>query len=257
MTPTVCILRTDGTNCDGETAYAFEKAGGLPRSVHVNQLRSGADSLMNYAILAIPGGFSYGDDVAAGAILANELISYLRDQLQAYVEAGRLVIGICNGFQVLVRTGLLPNKAIGEVETTLTINDSGRFECRWIEVAVAQSCCVFTQSLEGCRLHLPVAHGEGKFVAAGRTLLDIERRKQCVMTYANGDQPMETAYPQNPNGSVQSIAGICDPTGRIFGLMPHPERFVEPTQHPNRRRFNYGRHGLAIFEDGVQFAKGF
>ena len=247
MKPRVCILRTDGTNCDAETAYAFQKAGGAPQFVHVNQLRSGTDSLTNYAILAIPGGFSYGDDIAAGAVLANELISFLYDQLQAFVDAGRLVIGICNGFQMLVRTGLLPNRTIGWPQVSLTTNSSGRFECRWAQLLVAHVLpCVF---VTGCGEHvmeLPVAHGEGRLVVTGMVYQQLQAQRLVPLTYYRG----------NPNGSMGDVAGMCDSTGRVFGLMPHPERFVERTQHPDWRRFEYGKpHGLAIFENAVQYAR--
>lgn len=255
MKPNVCILCTDGTNCDEETAYAFTKAGGHPQFVHVNQLRSGTDSLMNYTILAIPGGFSYGDDVAAGAILANELISFLRDQLQVFVDAGRLVIGICNGFQVLVRTGLLPLGVIGKPQATLAVNNSGCFECRWVEVDFEyRSPCLFGRDLVGQVLYLPVAHGEGKFVADAALLKTMHEQHLAPLKYYESGR-RATSYPANPNGSLDAIAGVCDPTGRVFGLMPHPERFVERTQHPNWRRFDYGKpHGLAIFENAVSFA---
>lgn len=248
MKTNVCILRTDGTNCDEETAYAFSKAGGHPQLVHVNQLRSGTDSLMNYAVLAIPGGFSYGDDVAAGAILANELISFLCDQLQAFVDARRLVIGICNGFQVLVRTGLLPQQSVGTQQATLTTNDSGRFECRWIQLVSYDSPCVFTNGLTGKLIHLQVAHGEGKYVAEMQNM-----HLASLRYHYQGEATVR--YPDNPNGSPHGIAGVCDSTGRVFGLMPHPERFVEQTQHPNWRSLNLGKpHGLAIFENAVNFA---
>lgn len=253
--PRVCILRTDGTNCDEETAYAFSKAGGRPHLVHVNELRSNADSLRNYAILAIPGGFSYGDDIASGVVWANELISFLRDQLQGFVSDERLILGICNGFQVLVRTGLLPLQTMRKQQAVLTSNDSGRFECRWVELFVIESSCVFTAGLAGQRLELPVAHGEGKFVAPPAVLRELEVQQLGVLTYADKHTTMTANYPANPNGSAMSVAGVCDPTGRIFGLMPHPERFVEPTQHPNWRRLEYGKpHGLAIFENAVRVA---
>ncbi|MDP3685878.1 MAG: phosphoribosylformylglycinamidine synthase I [bacterium] len=257
MQPNVCILRTDGTNCDEETAYAFQKAGGLPRFVHVNELRCKADSLMHYAILAIPGGFSYGDDIAAGAVLANELISYLRDQLQAFVDAGRLVIGVCNGFQVLVRTGLLPLRTVGEPKAALAVNDSGRFECRWVQLVFSHdSPCVLAQGLVGKVLELPVAHGEGKFMVSDLFLHELHAQRLAPLRYHDHGRPA-TRYPYNPNGSLDGIAGVCDPTGRVFGLMPHPERFVERTHHPNWRRFDYGTpHGLAIFGNAVNFAKG-
>lgn len=256
MKPNVCILRTDGTNCDEETAYAFQKAGGSPQFVHVNQLRAGADSLLNCAVLAIPGGFSYGDDIAAGAVLANELISFLRDQLQAFVDAGRLVIGICNGFQVLVRTGLLPLGTMGVQHATLATNETGRFECRWVQLDFFYSSpCIFAKGLTGKVLELPVAHGEGRFVVTESLRRELHERHLAPLKYHDCGRPA-TRYPQNPNGSVDSIAGVCDPTGRVFGLMPHPERFVERTHHPNWRRFDYGKpHGLAIFENAIQYAK--
>lgn len=207
---------------------------------------------MNYAILAIPGGFSYGDDIAAGAVLANELISFLRDQLKAFVDAGRLVIGICNGFQVLVRTGLLPFQNLERQCVSLTTNNSGRFECRWVQLVFTyDSRCVFATGLTGQVLQLPIAHGEGKFVAEDRILRSLHDQHLAPLRYHDHGHPANR-YPYNPNGSLDGIAGACDPTGRVFGLMPHPERFVEQTQHPNWRRFDYGKpHGLAIFENAV------
>jgi phosphoribosylformylglycinamidine synthase subunit PurQ / glutaminase len=255
MQPRVCVLRTDGTNCDEETAFAFQKAGGLPRLVHVNALRSGVDSLMRYTILAIPGGFSYGDDIAAGAVLAHELISFLRDQLQVFVDAGRLVIGICNGFQALVRTGLLPLQTMGVPKATLTTNDSGRFECRWIQLVFSyDSPCVFAKGLVGNVIELPIAHGEGRFVVEDAVLRDMHDQHLAPLRYHDHGHPA-TRYPYNPNGSLDGIAGVCDPTGRVFGLMPHPERFVVRTQHPNWRRFDYGKpHGLALFQNAIRSA---
>lgn len=252
MKPRVCVLRTDGTNCDEETAHAFEKAGGESHLVHVNELRCGSRRLRSYQILAIPGGFSYGDDIASGKILAVELISYLRNELEGFIARPNLVIGICNGFQVLVRTGLLPFRHLGDMQATLTTNDSGHFECRWVSMLAEPSPCVFTQKLEGPP-ELQVAHGEGKFYADNETLVEIEEGSLVVLRYAKeGKATMQ--YPANPNGSLNSIAGVCDRTGRIFGLMPHPERFVEPTQHPNWRRKKIARpHGLAIFENAIKY----
>ena len=254
MKPAVCVLRTDGTNCDEETAYAFEKVGGKSHLVHVNELRSGSRRLRSYQILAIPGGFSYGDDIAAGKILAVELISYLRDELEGFVSRESLTIGICNGFQVLVRTGLLPFGRIGEMQVTLAPNDSGHFGCRWISmVAKWPSRCVFTQGI-GEPIELPVAHGEGKFFTDPTALELLEVDNLVALRYVE-DGKATVRYPANPNGSLASIAGICDHTGRIFGLMPHPERFVEETQHPNWRRKKFARpHGLAIFENAIRYA---
>lgn len=255
--PRVCVLRTDGINCDEETFFAFKKAGAECRMVHVNQLRSSEEKLAAYQILALPGGFSYGDDVHSGKILAVELTSFLKEQLGEFVEAGKLLIGICNGFQVLARTGLLPDQNLGEIKTTLMNNDSGHFECRWINLLVERSHCVFTRGLEGAVLSVQVAHGEGKFYTGPATLQEIENRGQVVFRYAGTDGKPTVLYPANPNGSLNAIAGICDSTGRIMGMMPHPERFVENTQHPNWRRMpeNTVPHGLTIFKNAVEYAR--
>lgn len=248
--PNVCILKTDGTNCDDETSYAFEKAGGNCRTVHLNRLRNGADKLSNYQILAISGGFSYGDDLSSGKVLALELtvFPFLKNQLQEFVAAKKLIIGICNGFQVLARTGLLPFGEMGKMEITLAHNFSGHFECQWVQLQIIEeSPCVFTQNMDRL-IGLQIAHGEGRFETANEIILrQIELQKLAVMRY----------YGCNPNGSLSNVAGICDPTGRIFGLMPHPERFVELTQHPKWRRFSRGArpHGLKIFENAVNYFK--
>lgn len=254
--PRVCVLRTDGINCDEETFYAFEKAGASCRMVHVNQLRCNEERLADYQVLALPGGFSYGDDVHSGKILAVELTSFLKEQMQEFVAAGKLMIGICNGFQVLVRTGLLPDRGIGTISTTLMGNDSGHFECRWVDLLVERSHCVFTRGMEGAVISIQVAHGEGKFYTDPQTLQEIEDRGQVVFRYAGPDGRPTVLYPANPNGSLNAIAGICDDSGRIMGLMPHPERYVERTQHPNWRRMPEGEpHGMAIFRNAVDYAK--
>ncbi len=255
--PSVCILRTDGINCDEETFYAFEKAGGDCRYVHVNQLRRKEHTLSSFHVLVLPGGFSYGDDILSGKVLAVELISFLKEQLVSFVEAGKPVLGICNGFQVLVRTGLLPDLCPGSVRATLMFNDSGRFECRWVNLLVEKSSSIFTRGLEGRLLCIQAAHGEGKFFADTSTLDTIERQHQVVFRYAGQDGSPTLEYPANPNGSLNAIAGICDPSGLVMGMMPHPERYVEVTQHPNWRRFtgHVEPHGLAIFKNAVAYAK--
>lgn len=253
--PRVLVLRAAGTNCDVETARAFALAGGEPELVHVNRLLSGEKRLGDYSLLAIPGGFTYGDDIAAGRVLAAELRTLLREEVKALLERGGLVIGICNGFQVLVNTGLLPG--INGVQATLTHNDSRRFEARWVHLEVEEpSRCLWTQSLSGRRIELPVAHGEGKFVTTSFEDLEAVEREQIVAArYIQPGAP-EPEYPFNPNGSWNHIAGICDPTGRIFGLMPHPERFVESIQHPRRSRGEGGEPwGLSVFVDGVKVAQ--
>lgn len=244
--PRVCILKADGTNCDSETrfAFAFDMVGGNTEVVHVNQLRSGAKKLHHYHILVIPGGFSYGDDVVSGKVLAVELLSFLRDQLQEFIASGKLIMGICNGFQVLVRTGLLPRQSLGHMYATLTSNDSGRFQCSWIQVAIQPSPCVYTQGLEGNVITLQMAHGEGKYLTTS-----------AILQATEADQLVVLRYLENPNGSMNGIAGVCDPSGRIFGLMPHPERYVLPHQYENWRRTSHTKpHGLPIFENAVTFA---
>lgn len=255
--PRVCILRTDGANCEEETFYAFEKAGAESQMVHINQLRNQKKQLAEYQILALPGGFSYGDDVYSGKVLAVELTSFLKEQLSEFVTAGKLIIGICNGFQVLVRTGLLPYRNLGKIEATLIANDSGRFECRWVNLMVEHNHCVFTRGLEGSLINAQVAHGEGKFYSDPQVIDQIEKSGQVVFRYVGLDGKPTSLYPANPNGSLNAIAGICDSTGRIMGMMPHPERYVDKTQHPNWRRMpeDIIPHGLAIFRNAVDYAK--
>jgi len=251
MKARVCVLCTDGTNCDYETAAAFDLVGAKSKRVHVNQLRDGQEDLEDYQILALPGGFSYGDDVASGKILALELLSFLGEQLAKFVERQKPIIGICNGFQVLVRTGLLPFETLGNMSATLMNNDSGRFECRWINLIVEDSPCIFTRGMEG-EISLQVAHGEGKFFAADKNLIRLEGRRLVALRYSVLGQPTQK-FPANPNGSLNAVAGICSPSGLIFGLMPHPERFVRAQQHPNWRRERIEPAGLPIFRNAVEF----
>ena len=288
MKPKTLILRAAGTNCDGETAHAFEMAGATSERVHINRLLRKPGLLDQYQILAIPGGFSYGDDIAAGRILANQIRHHLGDVLRRFVDAGRPVIGVCNGFQVLIKTDLLPGRVAGRSgqSCTLTNNDCGRFIDRWVRLTpLPESKCIWTRGLrqgsgfgdqgsggEGVAssssslspeprtlnpLTLPVAHGEGKFVAADddvrRALWD---EGQVALVYANEDgSPAAGHFPDNPNGSTDDIAGVCDPTGLVFGLMPHPERYVDPTQHPawtRSREAGEPGQGLAIFRNAVE-----
>jgi len=254
--PKVCVLRTDGTNCDEELFYAFEKFGGKPDYVHINELRSKTKYLKNYQILALPGGFTYGDDIASGKILAVELMSFLKDQLEEYINKEGLVIGICNGFQALVRTGLLPFRQIGKMDATLAQNQSGRFECRWIKLKVEKSKCVFLNKNNGKIGEFAVNHGEGRFFSDTKTIEQVENEDLVFMRYVDDKGKPTQDYPANPNGSTNAIAGITDPTGRILGIQPHPEKFVEITQHPNWRRQKFTKpHGALIFEEMVKFAK--
>jgi phosphoribosylformylglycinamidine synthase len=253
-TPSVLILRCAGINCNDETAYAFELAGAKAEQVHVNRVLESPAVLERYAALAIPGGFSYGDDVAAGKILALELALALGDALRAFVDRGGLVIGICNGFQVLVRTGLLPGPVAGKpVVATLSWNESHRYEDRWVRVRTDASRCVFIEK-DGAILDLPVAHGEGRFLTRTEDeLRALAAGGHLALRYvAPGGG--EAAYPDNPNGSPLGVAGVCDESGRIFGLMPHPERFLFPHQHPRFTR-EAGRtegDGLSVFRSAVR-----
>lgn len=239
--PRVCVLKTDGINCDRETAYAFHLAGGLPSIVHINELREGSHSLGSFQILALPGGFSYGDDVASGKVLAVELNHFFHDAIQAFVTSGNLVIGICNGFQVLVRMGLLPSGQLGPMQATLLHNDCAHFICKWVPLKVEKSVCVFTRGV-GPDIQLQIAHGEGKFYAPEAMLDQLEANGQVALRYA-----------ANPNGSLRDIAGVTDSTGRVFGLMPHPERNTLPHHPPNWRRGPTNPDGLQIFENAVTY----
>lgn len=256
--PKVLLLKADGTNRDEEMAYAFKIAGADAKTVHVNQLRSGEEKLSNYQILALPGGFAYGDDIASGKILAVELTSFFAEEMKKFIErSDSVILGVCNGFQVLVRTGLLPFRKIGKMDITLTNNDSGHFECRWINLKVEKgSICKFIDGLAGQKVAYPVAHGEGKFFANAETLKEIEKRKLVVFRYVDNKGNSTQNYPQNPNGALNAIGGICDTTGRILGLMPHPECFVRIEQHPNWRRGQVDQpQGLPLFENIIKFVK--
>lgn len=253
--PRVCVLRSDGANCDEELFYAFEKFKASPVMVHVNELRNKSKKLKDFQILALPGGFSYGDDIASGKVLAVELISFLKDELGEFVTKKGLVIGICNGFQTLVRTGLLPFNNLGKVDVTLTQNESGRFECRWVKIKNESSKCVFLQSKNEI-IDIAVNHGEGKFFATPSVINKVNDENLVVFRYVDEKGLTMQKYPQNPNGSINGIAGVCDPTGRILGMMPHPEKFIEITQHPNWRRETFTKaHGSFIFEGLISYAK--
>lgn len=251
----VCILQSDGTNCDNELFYAFKKFGGNPQFVHVNELRNRTKSLKDFQILALPGGFSYGDDVASGKIWAVELISFLRDEIGNFRKKGGLIIGICNGFQVLVRTGLLPFGNLGKMDATLATNDSGHFECRWVDLKSEKSKCVFLKGNYDTG-HFAVNHGEGKFFANSETIKTIEQSGLIVFRYVDDKGNPTQEYPQNPNGSLNAIAGVTDPRGTVLGLMPHPEKFVDTTQYPNWRREKIVKpHGAFIFEEMINYVK--
>jgi len=260
MKPKVLVLTGYGVNCDYETEYAFNlpTVGGQARRVHINDLIEGNDSLDNYHILAFPGGFSFGDDIAAGKVLAVKFEYSLSDALRKFIDDGKLIIGICNGFQALVKLKVLPAIDRNGVQgATLTFNDSGRFEDRWVRLQKdPKSVCIFTEGIE--HIHLPVRHGEGKFVPRNEKVLRaLWEGGQVVFQYTSVDGDTACGYPENPNGSVDNIAGICDPTGRILGMMPHPEAYLFRTNHPRwtREKLPEEGMGVAIFRNAVNFAR--
>jgi phosphoribosylformylglycinamidine (FGAM) synthase-like amidotransferase family enzyme len=286
--PRVLILRAPGTNCDRETAFAFETAGAATETLHVNRLLESPAELARFQVLCIPGGFCFGDDVAAGQILAVQMRRHLAGRLADFKAAGKLILGICNGFQVIIKSGILlddePRTAGGYSgpPATLGLNDSGKYEDRWVRLGVAGEKCVFLRGIE--RMYLPVAHGEGKFIARdSAALARLEAAGQLVLRYAPLSCPGRRAsseggaqysvlsteyslpstqsaaarlpFPDNPNGSMLDVAGVCDVTGRVLGLMPHPERHLDPTHHPRWTRGEAGPvgDGLQLFANAVEY----
>lgn len=258
--PNVLVLRAPGTNCDQETAHAFQAAGAKAELIHINRLLDSPELFGRFQILCIPGGFSYGDDVAAGRILANQIQHHLDEQMARFKDDGKLILGICNGFQVLIKSRVLLDRdsQLGP-QATLTWNDSGRFEDRWVQLGVEGSRCVFLRGIEG--MYLPVAHAEGKFVTRDREVLArLESIGQLALRYralpwtrTNGEGVVP--FPDNPNGSVLNVAGVCDESGRVLGLMPHPERHIDRTQHPRWTR-GEGRDpgdGMKMFVNAVEY----
>jgi len=250
----VLILHAPGTNRDGDLAEAIRLAGGDPEIVPLSRLRKNGKQWRDYAMLALPGGFSYGDALGAGRLWALELQTAFEDLLQNFTESNRPVIGICNGFQVLVKAGILP----GNGQTaTLTFNALGHFECRWVTLITntLNSSPWFTNLPP---IHCPVAHGEGRFLLAEEQNL---YQEQIGFTYVHPDgSPAQMEYPINPNGSPLDIAGVTNPDGNVLGMMPHPEDHIHPYQHPNwTRSFGNGRGeiggmGVKLFENGLKMA---
>jgi phosphoribosylformylglycinamidine synthase subunit PurQ / glutaminase len=256
------VLRAAGVNCDVETQYTLQSAGAAAERIHINRLIENSGLLDDFQILVFPGGFSYGDDVAAGKILANQVVHHLTEPLHRFVEQGKLILGICNGFQVLIKTGLLPDldgkttPDINNMPATLTDNDSGKYEDRWVYLQPGTTRCVFVDSNR--RLYLPVAHGEGKIVAkdAG-TLERIKAGGHVAFRYVD-ENGKSGAFPINPNGSTDNIAALTDSTGRVMGMMPHPERFVRWTQHPRWTRLKQKDgtpDGMTIFNNAVNYVR--
>jgi phosphoribosylformylglycinamidine synthase len=266
LKPQALVLYGYGLNCDWETQFALNQAGADAVRVHTSDLLANPVMLWDYHLLAVPGGFSWGDDHGAGVILALRLNLALGQALIEFVDAGRLVIGICNGFQVLVNLGLLPGLPgrYGERQVALIPNDCGNFRDAWVYLRTLPSACVFTQGLY--TLELPIRHGEGKFYAPPMVLAELQDRGQIVLKYATAaGKPAAGRFPENPNGSLMDVAGICDATGRVLGLMPHPEAHISSYQHPTwtlekeqyrRRGEQYQEQegpGLAIFRNAVQY----
>jgi phosphoribosylformylglycinamidine synthase len=254
-TPTALVLRAPGANCDAEAAFALELAGARVERMHVNAVRENPWKLRAFQILVVPGGFSYGDDVAAGKVLALQLQHFLADALRQFRDDEKLVLGICNGFQTILKAGLLvPPDEDGPL-ATLGFNESGKFEDRWVHLQVTPGNCPFLKGMD--RLHVPVAHGEGNFVSRKEWIVrGLGQTGQVVLRYTNATGQRD-GYPANPNGSQDDIAGVCDATGRVLGLMPHPERHIFPTQHPQwtRRGLAAEGEGLRVFRNAVEFFK--
>lgn len=259
-TPKVLILRAPGTNCELETAFAFELAGAKATLLHVNRLMELPQLADDHQILCFPGGFSYGDDIAAGRILAQQLKVHLSDVVNRFRHQDRLVLGICNGFQIMMRLGIFFDDP-QHMPATLTLNRQARFEDRWVHLASTASPCVFLRGIT--QMYLPMAHAEGrlvlradddgcKFAGTGQLCL-----RYCAEDGAVTNDPLP--FPVNPNGAEMNVAGLCDATGRIFGMMPHPERHIDPTHHPFwTRRAEQPEHGdgLAIFRNAVEYFAG-
>jgi len=245
--PRAIVLRAAGTNCDRESVHALELAGFSAERVHLFRVMESPAALEAYQLLMIPGGFSYGDDVAAGKIFANQILHHLAEAMNRFVADGKLILGVCNGFQVLIKSGLLPwgvaDAAEANRHATLAWNDCGMFVDRWVRLRSESDRCVFLP--KGRSLTLPIAHAEGRFVPRDQAVLERLRADDQVAVRYDGD---------NPNGSVDDIAGICDPTGRIFGLMPHPERFVDVSQHPTWTRDRpAAADGLEVFRRAAEY----
>jgi phosphoribosylformylglycinamidine synthase I len=262
--PRVCVLRAPGTNCDVETAFAFDRCGGRAERVHLFRLVEQPDLLDDFQILCVPGGFSYGDDIGSGVIFAGQLRAHVQDALARFLSADKLTLGICNGFQVLLKAGVLPNGTEGwsassdaPAASTLTWNTNGKYTARWVRLKVASSHNVFLRGID--EIELPVAHAEGRLAISEPAVLDRWRERGqaalCYIPWQSDENGHKPSWPSNPNGSVGDLAGLSDPTGRVLGLMPHPERFLFATQHPQwtRRRYSGDGAGLKVFQNAVEY----
>jgi phosphoribosylformylglycinamidine synthase subunit PurQ / glutaminase len=260
MKPKALILQAHGSNRDLDVMDALSLAGADAIGVPLNELRSHKTLLADFQLLVIPGGFSYADALGAGKLLALDLASYFADEISAFVDSGKPVIGICNGFQALVKSGILPGenreKRLENSNATLTFNAQGHFECRWVTLNPISQTCIWTKGLEYL-IECPIAHGEGNFQTSNQSLIShLQSLDQIALTYVHPDGfPASGEYPANPNGSILDIAGICNPRGNVLGLMPHPENHIYSWQHPRHTRGETSGSGLHLFENGVNYAK--
>jgi phosphoribosylformylglycinamidine synthase subunit PurQ / glutaminase len=263
--PKTLVLTGYGVNCDEETRFTFESAGASAQIMHINDLIEKPGTFDDCQILAFPGGFSYGDDTGSGKAFANRIRNNLHDEFSRFLARDVLVIGICNGFQVLANLGIVPGfSPFGNADISLERNTTDRYQCRWVNLAINKnSNCVFTRGID--MLHVPVAHGEGNFFAQAETLSKIESNNQDVLHYVYADgSPAKGEFPVNPNGALHDVAGICDTTGRIMGLMPHPERNIFFTQRDDWTKekerllregkdLPSGSEGMKIFANAVEY----
>lgn len=267
-TPRVAVLRAPGTNCDYETAYAFELGGAKADRIHLFRLLEDPRQLLNYQVLCVPGGFSYGDDIGSGVIFASHMRNRLANALLEFLQGDKLCLGICNGFQAILKAGILPSGNLTALSApeqsppaaTLTWNHNGKYTARWVHLRTAGSQNVFLRGIQS--IDLPIAHAEGRIVVRdSQTLEEWKRQGQFALCYSDRDaaaadpSAVDLPFPQNPNGSIANLAGLSDPTGRILGLMPHPERFLFRTQHPNWTRLDLPEEGagLQLFRNAVAY----
>jgi len=262
MKPKALVLQAHGSNRDFDVMEALTLAGADAIGIPLNELRTNKTLLSDLQLLVVPGGFSYADALGAGKLLALDLASYFAEEISIFVESGKPVIGICNGFQALVKSGILPGESpspsgrgVRGEGVTLTFNAEGHFECRWVNMMPVSQTCIWTKGLEDS-ITCPIAHGEGNFQTSDTSFVNtLTAQDQIALTYTytNG-APANGDYPANPNGSMLDIAGICNPQGNVLGLMPHPENHIFDYQHPRHTRGEKGNSGLALFENGVKYA---
>jgi phosphoribosylformylglycinamidine synthase len=254
MKPKALVLQAHGSNRDFDVMDALSLAGADPTGVPLNDLRINNALFRDFNLLVLPGGFSYADALGAGKLLALDLASYFAEEISTFVESGKPVIGICNGFQALVKSGILPGNSEGQ--STLTFNQQGHFECRWVDLKPVSQKCIWTKDLNE-NITCPIAHGEGNFqVTELFPLSSFIEQDQIALAYIHADgSPADREYPANPNGSMMDIAGICNPQGNVLGLMPHPENHIYTWQHPRHTRGEHGGSGLKLFKNGVKYTK--